>query len=157
MQCKNILHKLPRVWLADDLNRSKSSESVTSDSLSCIRAGVNFTYRSQIFRPQACASDSISRWKFLNAMPCAEFLRENSASQAELALQKIVDRLRTGFTAGRFHNLTDKPADRLRIGPGVCDFVGIFRDHIVNDLCNRTQVGHLGHSARGNDGPRIAA
>jgi hypothetical protein len=42
MQCKNSLHQMPRSELANSLNRSKTSESVPSDSRRDVHPIVNF-------------------------------------------------------------------------------------------------------------------
>ena len=48
------------------------------------------------------------------------------ASDAELRLQEIVDRLRIGFAAGRLHHLADEPAGQLRLGFRLRHFVRQF-------------------------------
>ena len=63
--------------------------------------------------------------------------RRRSRSDAETLLEKIVDRLRVGFAARSLHHLADEPSDRLRIGFGVADFVGILRDNLVDELFER--------------------
>jgi hypothetical protein len=45
----------------------------------------------------------------------AKSRRGMSCSAADLALEKIVDRLRIGLAARRFHHLADEPADRFRV------------------------------------------
>src|SRR5947209_18551832 len=54
------------------------------------------------------------------------------ALNPELGLEQLVHRLRIGLAARDFHHLSDKPADRLRIGLGVGDLLGIFRDDLVD-------------------------
>jgi hypothetical protein len=63
MQCKNILHKMPLAKLNNCLNRSKSSESATSDSRSAVRSDANFCVDAQNLTPKRHA-DFISYGKF---------------------------------------------------------------------------------------------
>ena len=57
-----------------------------------------------------------------------------SRSDSDPLLQKIVDRLRIGFAARRFHHLADEPTDCPRVRFGVGDLVGVLGDDVVDEL-----------------------
>src|SRR5664279_5040704 len=44
------------------------------------------------------------------------------ASESEFLFQDFVDRLRARLAAGRLHDLSDEPADRLRVGFGAVSY-----------------------------------
>jgi hypothetical protein len=64
-------------------------------------------------------------------------------SDAELGLEEIVDRLRVGFAAGRFHHLADEPADRFRVHPGVGDLVRVLGEDVGDELFEFPRVAYL--------------
>src|SRR5262249_49652675 len=83
--------------------------------------------------------------------------RRCERSEAELALEQVVDRLRIGFAAGRLHHLADEPAERLRLVLHLRSLVGIGRDDVVDDLLDRREVGDLLHAAALHERARVAA
>ena len=61
----------------------------------------------------------------------------SSSSDAELAPEQFVDRLRVGFAGGSLHHLTDEPADQRRLHSGPLDLVGIAGDNVVDHFLDR--------------------
>ena len=70
-----------------------------------------------------------------------------SASDAELALDEIVDRARVGLAARRLHHLTHEPTRNRRLGLGLRDLVGVLGNDVVDDRFDRLEVGHLRHTS----------
>src|SRR5512140_1179488 len=72
-------------------------------------------------------------------------------SDAELALEQFIDRLRVGLAGGSFHHLTDEPADQRRLGLCLLHLVGVAGDNVVDHLLDRRKVGDLLQAARFRD------
>src|SRR6185436_470225 len=64
-------------------------------------------------------------------------------SEPQLLLEQIIDGLRVGLAASRFHDLPDEPADCLWIGLGVRDLVRVGGDHGFDGRLDGARVGDL--------------
>jgi hypothetical protein len=93
-------------------------------------------------------SEDDSRVRFACARP-RRLWRERSGaaepprSDAELGLEEIVDRLRVGLAAGRFHHLADEPADRFRVRLRVGDLVRVLGKDVGDELFEFPRVAYL--------------
>src|SRR6476646_11399486 len=120
----------------------ESSESATSDS------------------PKARQETADEGWRTAiraSGFPLSSPAAPSSSSDAELAPEQFVDRLRVGLAGGSLHHLTDEPADQRRLHSGLLDLVGIAGDNVVDHFLDRRQVGDLFEAARFDDRMRITA
>jgi hypothetical protein len=134
---KKILRRMPSASLLTARTRGKTLESRPSDSRGAAFLGGERTPRSvtadEIF---ACASGREER----NRSAFAMSVRRTSAlapSNSEPLLDERVDRLRVGLAARRLHDLSDKPAEHIRLRLRLFHLVGIFGDDLVDELLDR--------------------
>src|SRR5262245_23616196 len=77
-------------------------------------------------------------------------------SEPELAPQQLVDDLRIGLAAGRFHDLAHEPADRRGLRLGLLDLVAVGGNHRIDGLLDGAGVGDLSQPPLLDDLGRVA-
>ena len=114
----------------------KTCESVPSDSRTQV-FGVCLSALGGSAAREIFNSDFGLAVRCQSATTTATPRRGTSRSETELLLEQVIDGLRVGLAARRLHHLADEPADRLRVGFGVGDLVGVSTDDVVDDLLDR--------------------